>query len=194
MNPPDPTRSDAEEPDIHRLLFASRPAPNGSLDPRKAFANLQTPEDKANFWKIIGLLAGAVAAWFTLSAILAIFPWWLIVLAVAGLAGYVWFRSWKIAERQWRIDAGFCGQCGYDLRGSPTVCPECGRDARLDEPTWRKLKREHAERANMLEKMTRPAMANVAPKAVIPVDAPAKIKPVFRPPVDLAPIPVEGDE
>jgi hypothetical protein len=194
MIPPDPTRPDAEEPDIHALLYASRPANTGSSKSKNAFANLQTPEDKANFWKIIGLLAGAVAAWFTLSAILAIFPWWLIVLAVTGLAGYVWFRSWKTAGRQWRIDAGFCGQCGYDLRGSPTVCPECGRDAGLDEPTWRKLKREHAERAKMLEKMTRPPAVNAVPMPVIPADAPAKPKTVFRPPVDLAPIPVEGDE
>jgi hypothetical protein len=46
---------------------------------------------------------------------------------VPVVAGVQLVRS---RRRTRRIRAGQCVACGYDLRGSPDRCPECGRDAR----------------------------------------------------------------
>lgn len=57
--------------------------------------------------------------------------WWLelpiAAIATAGvvLVGIAW------AGRRWllRVRPGICVNCGYDLRGSPERCPECGTPA-----------------------------------------------------------------
>src|SRR4051794_1311950 len=35
-------------------------------------------------------------------------------------------RGWRRARRRRLIEHGRCPVCGYDLRGSPDQCPECG--------------------------------------------------------------------
>ena len=47
-------------------------------------------------------------------------PHWFPVLLFAILP-LVWVRRWRK-----RIPPGHCQKCGYDLRASPTRCPECG--------------------------------------------------------------------
>jgi hypothetical protein len=46
-------------------------------------------------------------------------PLWLPLIAFGGLAWWGWrVRRWYGADR--------CQKCGYDVRGVPGVCPECG--------------------------------------------------------------------
>jgi hypothetical protein len=36
------------------------------------------------------------------------------------------FRAIPVYEQQERLRKGLCIKCGYDLRGTPERCPECG--------------------------------------------------------------------
>jgi hypothetical protein len=51
-------------------------------------------------------------------------PFWFItaLLALPGLT----FLTDRLRRRRRRRRLGLCLECGYDLRGSPAVCPECG--------------------------------------------------------------------
>jgi hypothetical protein len=48
-----------------------------------------------------------------------------------GIAAYWFYRRVHRRRQQliWKI-AGHCVHCGYDLRASPTRCPECGMSRR----------------------------------------------------------------
>ncbi|MEZ0264115.1 MAG: hypothetical protein ACAI43_05265 [Phycisphaerae bacterium] len=50
-------------------------------------------------------------------------PWWWVV--AVGAIGPIAWRASSIRARRWRR-AGRCAKCGYDLRGAPGACPECG--------------------------------------------------------------------
>jgi hypothetical protein len=50
-------------------------------------------------------------------------PHWLLALATGALPALWGTRRWC---RRAKACAGLCSVCGYDLRASPTRCPECG--------------------------------------------------------------------
>lgn len=53
-----------------------------------------------------------------------IFPHWfaLLVSAIPAIAIIIFWKS-----RRRRMSKGLCANCGYDLRASPSRCPECGQ-------------------------------------------------------------------
>lgn len=50
-------------------------------------------------------------------------PYWALVLPCA--APWILLLRWLLC-RKWRARHGFCIACGYNLKGSPEQCPECG--------------------------------------------------------------------
>jgi hypothetical protein len=92
--------------------------------------------------QIILIFAGCVLGWGLIVYLFSFFKVWMLLLLTAGLAAAVYYKEKVGSQRQRWLDTGCCGSCGYDLRASPDRCPECGRETALDEPTWRKLRRE----------------------------------------------------
>jgi hypothetical protein len=55
-------------------------------------------------------------------------PYWLLM-TVFGLAPLLWLaRQRRFARRRQRHRTGRCLDCGYDLRQTPSRCPECGTE------------------------------------------------------------------
>ena len=48
-------------------------------------------------------------------------PHWFVILFLMGTS----FACLRVSRR-WRVPQGLCLSCGYDLRATPTRCPECG--------------------------------------------------------------------
>jgi hypothetical protein len=108
------------------------------------FRSLSSPQRMQMFYRAVAVTAAAVVGWAVFVGVLSLVSWWGVMLVTIGLAVAVYVRGGKGRQREEWIDAGCCAACGYDLTRLPTsVCPECGRDASLDEPTWRRLRREH---------------------------------------------------
>jgi hypothetical protein len=53
-------------------------------------------------------------------------PLWAPMIAFGVLPGVVLVRYRKRRRRTSRMTRGLCPNCGYDLRATPEVCPECG--------------------------------------------------------------------
>jgi hypothetical protein len=54
------------------------------------------------------------------------------VVVIGGVCWLVWHTWWqgvaeaKAFDRRQRREQGLCPECGYDVRGTPVRCPECG--------------------------------------------------------------------
>jgi hypothetical protein len=55
-------------------------------------------------------------------------PMWAVILLTLALPMRTATQLWRARRRRRRLSAGMCPDCGYDLRGSPERCPECGRE------------------------------------------------------------------
>jgi hypothetical protein len=56
-------------------------------------------------------------------AVRVVLPYWFITLATSITPAF-WLWRWRKRRSLKRV--GACKTCGYDLRASPTRCPECG--------------------------------------------------------------------
>jgi hypothetical protein len=54
-------------------------------------------------------------------------PHWVIVVLTAMLPAHALVRVRRARLARRRTNTGLCTDCGYDLRATPGVCPECGR-------------------------------------------------------------------
>ncbi len=56
--------------------------------------------------------------------------WWFPLASLVPIAGVAIFIAWRLnrdaLEINTRRQRGLCEVCGYDLRGTPDQCPECG--------------------------------------------------------------------
>ena len=92
----------------------------------------------------------------------------LIVVLSGVLVWLTWARGDALRRR--REEMGMCGRCGYDLRASPDVCPECGADVNED------LKRRRRIAEELAAQRTQRELGLVAPRSTVE-DLPANDPP-----------------
>lgn len=97
-------------------ISVASPTPLGRMGFQ--FVSDAVPLSGTSLLMVVGIIA---PSWFVVG-ITAVPP---------GLAYLVW-RRWRRTEL--RRERGQCVRCGYDLRGTPERCPECGAVASTPAP------------------------------------------------------------
>lgn len=71
--------------------------------------------------------------------VIVVFLFAQLVVLVAVMSVYVVIRTWPRRHDFDRITSGKCLHCGYDLRSSGHICPECGRSTSWRPNTFRRV-------------------------------------------------------
>jgi hypothetical protein len=81
---------------------------------------------RLNPFAVYTALLVVLLAWWTVAAFLSLLgPFGTLAFAISVFGASIYLSKLQ-KDRQLRIHAGMCGDCGYDLRASPDRCPECG--------------------------------------------------------------------
>jgi hypothetical protein len=119
------------ESNDHTFSFSHFSFPNGVATALRGFDFESQPPmfNVSTFsWKTLGFFAGSMAPrenGVPQPIHFVNIPHWFVVLLFSIFPACLMARKIKS-----RISAGLCTVCGYDLRASPGVCPECGNGRR----------------------------------------------------------------
>jgi len=98
--------------------LTTRPVPRGKIDVGAGRSHIVLA--KRSFLKF-GVLEVTSAGFINFKYVVYLVPYWFIMVLVM-----IWpccqLKSWLIRKQR----AGYCVRCGYDLRASTKICPECG--------------------------------------------------------------------
>jgi len=111
----------------HRLTHSVTALPSDSISGGPYHAEIGWVHRIAQFE--IGYVTGGDMVWQRRWWI--VLPDWFLIL-LSAILPVRWIG--RLRRRRMRARQNRCAKCGYDLRGSPTRCPECGRTVAVGAP------------------------------------------------------------